>query len=96
LKLIKDNFHPGDKIVETQVKSADGLTAQAFLTPAGKKLLILNQRNRSAQIDLPQDAGQGKTSTVDEDTGDGPPRNSRLAGSSITLAPFAVTVVSWP
>jgi len=96
LKLVKDNFHPGDKIVETRVSSADGLTAQAFLTPAGKKLLLVNQRNRNAKVALPTDASQGKVSTVDEATGEGPARDSRLVGSSITLAPFAVTVVSWP
>ncbi len=96
LWLIKNNFHPGDRIIETRVSHADGITAQSFLTPAGKKILLVNRRNRSAEITLPTEVRGGKISTVDESTGEGPPRDSLVNGPSITLAPFAVTVVSWP
>ena len=42
LKLIKDNFHPGDKLVaETGRKADDGapsdIMVQGFITPQGKK-----------------------------------------------------------
>ncbi len=94
LKLLKDNFHPGDKIVDTKL-TADGITAQAFLTPAGKKLLVVNQRNRSFQITLPGGARAAKIFTVDESTGENPPAESSSSGSVLNLSPFAVSVISW-
>ena len=48
LKLIKDSFHPGDKLVETSIDSGD-VAAQAFVTPAGRKLLLANKRNRTVE-----------------------------------------------
>ena len=46
LKLIKDSFHSGDQLVDTTVDSGD-VAAQAFVTPAGHKLLLANKRNRT-------------------------------------------------
>lgn len=40
LKLIKDNFHPGDKLVETKFTRWSEVDGQAFATPAGKKLRV--------------------------------------------------------
>ncbi|MGH9616430.1 MAG: GH39 family glycosyl hydrolase [Acidobacteriaceae bacterium] len=95
LKLIKDNFNPGDKIVETTADSGDGVTAQAFQTQTGRKLLLVNQRNRAIEVMLPAGMGDAETFTVDESTDEGPARESKLSGSAIDLAPFAVTVVNW-
>jgi hypothetical protein len=97
LKLIKDNFHPGDKLTETHIShDQQEIAAQAFLTPQGRKLLLINKRNRAAQITLPAEAAAATLSTVNESTGDGPPQISQVSGTTITLAPYAVTVVSWP
>ncbi len=96
LKLLKDNFHPGDKIVDTKLASADGVTAQGFVTPTGRKLLLVNKRNRVAEIQLPNSGTIATISTVDESTGDGPPLESKATGARLKLVPFAVTVVSWP
>jgi hypothetical protein len=46
------------------------------------------------EITLP-DANKASALTVDLSTGDGPARSMTLAGGTITLQPFAVTVVSW-
>lgn len=47
LKLIKDSFHPGDKLVETTIQAWNlDVAAQGFITPAGRKLLLVNRRNR--------------------------------------------------
>jgi hypothetical protein len=70
LKLIKDNFHPGDRLVETSTNSAD-VAAQAFITPAGRKLLLANKRNQSIELPLP-DSDKAMALTVDLQTGDGP------------------------
>lgn len=97
LKLLIDNFHPGDKLVDTQFAS-DGTSdveAQAFATPQGKKLLLVNKRNRSIDITLPQEANNAKLATVDETSGEGTARTSQASGTTLILAPFAVTVASW-
>jgi hypothetical protein len=93
LKLIKDSFHPGDRLVETQIGGND-LTAQAFDTTAGHKLLLVNKRNRTVDVPLP-DAEKAGALTVDGKTGDGAARPVKPAGGKITLEPFAVTVVNW-
>jgi len=96
LKLIKDSFHPGDTLVETSLKGvaeAD-VAAQAYSTPAGRKLLLANKRDRAIEIKL---AGADKATalSVDVETGDGPARAVKPADGKIRLEPFAVTVVSW-
>ncbi len=93
LKLLKDSFHPGDEMVETSAGSKD-LEAQAYITSAGRKMLIVNKRNRELEITLP-DAGKASALTVDLSTGDGPARSIAPVGGTIKLEPFAVTVVNW-
>jgi hypothetical protein len=93
LKLLKDSFHPGDNLVETDVNSKD-LAAQAYITTAGRKLLVVNKRNRVLEISLP-DAGKASALAVDPSTADGPARSVTPADGMIELKPFAVTVVSW-
>jgi len=96
LKLIKDAFHPGDTLVETALGGADAtdVAAQAFVTPSGHKLLLVNKRNRTIEIALP-DAGKASAIAVNDETGDGPARGIKIANGTIELKPFAVTVVSW-
>jgi hypothetical protein len=93
LKLLKDSFHPGDKLVETTINSHD-LAAQAFLTSGGRKLLLVNKRNYAIEIALPE-ANTGSALTVDLQSGEGPARSVKTASGKIVLEPFAVTVVSW-
>ncbi|MES2221428.1 MAG: glycosyl hydrolase family 39 [Acidobacteriota bacterium] len=95
LKLIQDNFHAGDKLLETTGDTSAGVTAQAFDTPTGRKLLLLNQRNRSIQVTLPTNSGHAESSTVDEGSGEGEARIADVTGPAIELAPFAVTVMRW-
>ncbi len=97
LKLLKDSFHPGDKMVETDLSilNAADLEAQAFLTPAGHKLLLVNKRDLATDLIVP-DADTAAAVTVDLQSGEGPARRMRPAADGIlTLQPFAVTVVSW-
>jgi hypothetical protein len=96
LKLIKDNFHPGDKLVETEVggPASPDVEAQAFITPNGHKLLLANKRDHAVELPL-QDADKASALTVDLETGDGPARSVKPAGGKIKLEAFAVTVVTW-
>jgi hypothetical protein len=96
LKLLKDNFHPGDRLVDTMLAGGESsnLTAQAFITPAGRKLLIANKRGKAINLTLP-DADKATALTVDGMTGDGPARIAKPEAGTLRLDPFAVTVVSW-
>ena len=93
LKLIKDSFHAGDRLVETSIQSRD-VAAQGFVTPDGRKLLLANKRNHAVDVKLPDPDGASAL-TVDAETGDGPARSVKPASGIIRLQPFAVTVVSW-
>ena len=94
LKLIKDNFHPGDKLVSTTGgRGAQDTVAQGFITPEGRKILLLNKRNREITVKLPAGFEHAKMATVDEDSGDGEPRAGISEGPELRLAPFAVTVL---
>lgn len=92
LKLIKDNFHPGDQIVQTDSSDNSVVTAQALVTKSGRKLLLVNCRNRDVDIRLPVEASHGTLATVDEASGEGPARTAQLGGPAVHLSPFAVAV----
>jgi hypothetical protein len=68
--------------------------AQAFVTPAGHKLLLANKRDHAIEVNLP-DAQNASALTVDQSTGDEPAHSMKLADGKIKLGPFAVSVVSW-
>ena len=96
LKIIKDNFHPGDKVVANaeQPSSSDtGVEIQGFITPQGKKVLLVNRTNSDKMVTLPPEFQRATSLTVDGATGDGEPRRESLS-SEVTLAPFAVTVIT--
>ncbi|MGH9617186.1 MAG: GH39 family glycosyl hydrolase [Acidobacteriaceae bacterium] len=95
LKLINDNFGPGDKLVRTESSSPD-VVAQASITRSGRKLLLVNTSDRTVTVDLSNSyrgAGLG-AEVVDEASGEQPPRNEQVMKQHITLAPFATAVVS--
>jgi hypothetical protein len=96
LKLIKDNFHAGDSLVDTNLggPGSGDVEAQAFLTPAGHKLLLANKRNHAVEVKLPE-AQKASALTVDESTGDEPAHSVKPVDGKIRLEPFAVSVVSW-
>jgi hypothetical protein len=93
LKLLKDNFGPGDRLVETNERNRD-LTVQAFETNQGKKVLVINKRSRPQEIDLPEDTSVSSISFVAPSTGDNPARSRPMQGRKLNLEPFEVAVVS--
>jgi len=92
LKLLKDNFGPGDKLVNTSVSSVD-VIGQAFITAKGKKILLINPRNKEVKINLPAEAKNATVAFVDINTGEDPPAQQQLTGNSIELKPFGVAVL---
>ena len=82
--------------METALEGTDvgDVEAQAFVTPAGRKLLLVNKRDRAIDISMP-DGDKGTAMTVDVQSGDDPARSANVAGGKLRLEPFAVTVVKW-
>ena len=91
LKLIKDNFGPGDKLVATS--SSGDFYCQAFNTAKGKKILFINPHNKEVTIGLPAEAKDALSEFVDIGTGENEPGRLQLLENSISLKPFAVAVV---
>lgn len=95
LKMIRDNFGPGDKLTKTELATS-AVYAQAFVTPQGKKkLLIINKRDRVAQIQLSGAIG-AHMEVVDQATGLNPSSSSDLTSEHLALSGFAVAVVTLP
>jgi len=93
LKLLKDHFGPGDKLVRTSNPNPD-LFAQAFITAKGKYILAVNKRNFEQQINLPVNASGESVSFVAPSTKNGPPADIALTGATLKLEPFEVAIIA--
>ena len=98
LKLLKDNFGPGDTFVDSwmtgnEPNAPDALTAQAVVTAKGKKLLLINKRNKTVKVVVPAAFKGARISVVDPSTKDEKPREFTADESAIELKPFAVVVI---
>ena len=93
LKLLRDNFGPGNKLVESRVSVPD-VYAQGFLGPDGKhKILLVNKRDRSFEVSIP--GGTGATEDyIDRTTGNGAPASVHLTSDVANLGEMAVAVVT--
>lgn len=97
LKLLHENFHPGDRLVPTTPREKyPDTAAQAFVTPQGRKLLLINKRNRSSTVRLPEPVTGATLATVDVTTGGRIARTASWSGRAVELQPFSVAVLSFP
>ncbi len=95
LKLLKDNFGPGDKVVETKLESPY-LYALGVVKPDGqKRLLLVNKRDRDFELTATGAAG-GRVDFVDATTKFDPPGSGKLDSDKLTLRGLAVAVVTLP
>jgi hypothetical protein len=92
LKLLKDNFGPGDRLMETTEHNSD-LAIQAFITEKGKKLLVINKRDKVQEVALPANIEATSVSFVAPSTGDGQPGTGQVQNNQLHLEPFEVAVV---
>jgi hypothetical protein len=106
LKLLVDNFRPGDKLVETgfslpappeagdEPTARNYVYAQGFLTRDGqRKILLVNKRDRSFEVAIPEGKG-ARVAYVDQTTGFEPPATTTLKDNLLTLRGLAVAVVT--
>ena len=93
LKLLRDNFGPGDKLVEASV-GVPYVYALGYATPDGKhKILLVNKRNRPFEVSIPGGAGATED-YVDQTTGNHAPASVHLTGDIVNLGGLAVAVVT--
>ena len=95
LKLLKDNFGPGDKLVETKVDNRYVYALGAIKPDGKRRVLLVNKRNRPFELTLAGAAG-GQLDRVDQTTALQPPASAKLADDTVTLGGFAVAVVTLP
>jgi hypothetical protein len=92
LQLLKENFGPGDKIVETN-SGTPYVYALGFLTRNGqRKALFVSKRDRDIDLKLPAAAKQ--VEYVDETTKGSPPAKQSLSGTQLKLHGLEVAVVT--
>jgi hypothetical protein len=95
LKLLHDNFGPGDKLVDT-TSEIPYVYAQGFVTRDGqRKLLLVNQRDRDFDLSIAGSNG-AEVMYVDQTTGFQPPATAHLNADQTTLRGLAVAVVTLP
>jgi hypothetical protein len=93
LKLLHDNFGPGDHLVATSMHGDAEVAIQGFTTHGVKKLLLVNHRDHAQTLHLPQEMAQASISFVAPSTGDHAPATATLSKPEIVLQPFEVAVV---
>ena len=95
LSLLRENFGPGDKIVEAAVDNPY-FTGLAVVTKAGKrKMLLVNKRDRNLDLALDGVAGS-RLDYVDVTTGFQPPASVKLDSDKLTIHGFSVGVLIFP
>ena len=93
LELLKNNFGPGDKIV-TADSGSPYIYALGFIKPDGtRKLLVVNKRERSFELTLPQSAKQ--VEAVNRVSKGGPPARSLPNSDKLQLQAQEVAVVTF-
>ena len=92
LKLLKDSFGPGDRLVRTS-QPGPLVYAQAFVGRDNRRrVLLVNRRDRPMEITLPEASG-AIMRVVDETTAFQPASTTRLESNTVRLGGFAVAVV---
>ena len=95
LKLLHDNFGPGDSLVEAESNNPL-IHVMALLTRNHRRrVLLINKRNRPINVSIPGAAG-GQEEFVDVTTAFQPPLSANLSSDKVTLGGFAVAAITLP
>ena len=95
LKLLHDNFEPGDRVVETDLSSPFVYSLGVVTHDGKRRLLLVNKRDRGLEVSIPGAKG-GQQEYVDQTTAPQASVSAKLPGDSVTLGGFAVEVVTLP
>jgi len=98
VKLIKNNFGPGDKLVDTTALSSGGglgpvdVAAQGFVTSTGRKMLLINKRRKAVTVSIGNQGMSGST-VIDVSSG-GKVVPLNVGDGTLHLKGFAVVVLT--
>ena len=101
LRLLHDNFGPGDNLVEINPVSQFSTThpyvfASAILTRQGhRKVLLVNRHNGDFDVSVPGATG-GRLDYVDVTSTSQAPGSIQLTSGNLTLHGFSVAVLALP
>jgi hypothetical protein len=98
MKLIKDNFGPGDLLMATitsDISNTPDVVAQGFVTGTGRKLLLINRRAWPADVHLAPVGTVNTLQVVDQSTDKTTPTIQVMANPTVHLNAFAVAVVTF-
>jgi len=93
LKLLHDNFSPGDKLY-TPSGTGEDIAAEGFDTTHGRRMLVVNRRAFATDATLPAEFANSKVAYVAASTGDRAPVMEKLDNRTIHLRPFETAVLS--
>jgi hypothetical protein len=93
LYLLRQNFNPGDTLIET-VSSSRDIAAQAFLASGKKKIVLINKRDRQIEVSLPTEANNGFVQYVSPSTADSAPASSQISAGKLMLEPFETAIIT--
>jgi hypothetical protein len=93
LYLLRQNFHPGDTLLETTSSSRD-IAAQAFLSSGKRKILFINKRDRGVEVSLPEETKNALIQYISPSTADTPPASSQVSAGKLVLEPFEIAVIT--
>jgi hypothetical protein len=93
LQLLKDNFGPGDKIVDSAIESTYVATFAVVKAHGKRKLLLINKRDREFDLDMPEQPVQ--VAVVDQTTKGAAYSTSKASGKALQLRGLAVAVVDF-
>jgi hypothetical protein len=93
LQLLKDNFEPGDKIVDSSINSMSIASFAVIKSNGKRKLLLINKRDRDFDLAMPEQPAQ--VAAVDQTTKGAPYTTSKPSGKALRLRGLAVAVVDF-
>ena len=93
LQLLKNNFGPGDRIVQCSSGSRYVYAFAVQKHDGARRLLLVNKRDRDFELTLPEQAKQ--IEYVDQTTKGNPPAKQPLSGNKVSLRGLAVAVVTF-
>ena len=98
LELLIQQLPVGVHLMET-AESGDvaDVFGQAYVSSNGteQKVLVINKRSTQQAVTVVGATG-GLMYSIDEQSGEQPPRQDKLTSDSITMAPFAVSLIQLP
>ena len=102
LKLLHDNFGPGDQQAEIEATTNPSVPGNpylyflAFASRDGKhRILLVNKRDRKCDVTIPGSTG-GQMDYVDQTTGFQPPATATLSSETLSVGGYSVVVITLP